>query len=114
MGIKEFFKKVIGEKKKYRDMMARVKALPEDYQFVYNKIQHYMWSFAAGDGYDMLEIQYDLIEIFEAGAAEGKGVLEITGEDVAAFCDGLLRNTKTYTEGWRENLNRDVRKKLGK
>ncbi|HAX53738.1 MAG TPA: hypothetical protein DCX82_17695, partial [Lachnospiraceae bacterium] len=28
--------------------------------------------------------------------AEGKSVLDITGEDVAAFCDELLRNAKTY------------------
>src|SRR5215210_7314250 len=28
-------------------MIGRVKALPEDYRFVYEKIQKYMWSFAA-------------------------------------------------------------------
>ena len=33
-------------------MMARVEALPEDYQFVFKKIQNYMWNFSAGrDGY---------------------------------------------------------------
>ena len=34
-------------------MMARVAALPEDYQFVFKKIQNYMWNFSAGnrDGY---------------------------------------------------------------
>ncbi|MGQ0517566.1 DUF1048 domain-containing protein, partial [Bacillus sp. D-CC] len=25
--------------------MARVEALPEDYQFVFKKIQNYMWNF---------------------------------------------------------------------
>ena len=62
----------------------------------------------------MMKIHYDLIELFEAGAAEGKPVLEITGEDVAAFCDELLRSTSTYTENWREALNRDIQKKLGR
>jgi DNA-binding ferritin-like protein (Dps family) len=73
-----------------------------------------MWMFTAGSGYDMMKIHYDLIDLFEAGAAEGKGVLEITGEDVAAFCEELLRNASTYTENWREALNRDILKKLGK
>jgi DNA-binding ferritin-like protein (Dps family) len=41
-------------------------------------------------------------------------VLEITGEDVAAFCDELLRHAKTYTENWREALNHDILKQLGK
>lgn len=109
----EILKKMAGDKKKYREMMARVKALPEDYQFVFDKIQGYMWKFAAGDGYDMLKIQYELIELFEAGAADSKPVLQVTGEDVAAFCDELLRNAKTYTEDWHEKLNRDILQKFG-
>lgn len=40
------------------------------------------------------------IDLFEEGAAEGKHV--------------LLRNAITYTENWREDLNRDILEKLGK
>lgn len=108
------FEKLVGDKKEYRQMMARAKALPEDYQFVYDRIQKYMWNYAAGDGYDMMKIHYDLIELFEQGAAEGRAVLDVTGEDVAAFADELLQNARTYTGGWREALNRDVMEKLGK
>ena len=107
-------KKIIAGKREYKQQMARVEALPEDYQYVFKKIQGHMWMFAAGSGYDMMKIHYDLIELFETGAAEGKPVLEITGEDVAAFCDELLRSASTYTENWRETLNRDIQKKLGK
>ncbi len=107
-------KKMIESKREYRQQMARVDALPEDYQYVFKKIQSHMWMFAAGSGFDMLKIHYDLIELFEAGAADGKRVLEITGEDVASFCDELLRSARTYTENWREALNRDIQKKFGK
>jgi DNA-binding ferritin-like protein (Dps family) len=107
-------KKMIESKREYKQQMARVEALPEDYQYVFKKIQGHMWMFAAGSGYDMMKIHYGLIELFEAGAADGKHVLEITGEDVAAFCDELLRSASTYTENWREALNRDILKKLGK
>lgn len=107
-------KKMVESKREYKQQMARVKALPEDYQYVFKKIQQHMWMFAAGAGYDMMKIHYDLIELFEEGAADGKHVLEITGEDVAAFCDELLRSAKTYTEDWRESLNRDILKKLGR
>jgi DNA-binding ferritin-like protein (Dps family) len=107
-------KKMIESKREYRQQMARVEALPKDYQYVFKKIQGHMWMFAAGSGYDMMEIHSGLIELFEAGAADGKHVLEITGEDVAAFCDELLCSARTYTEDWRESLNRDILKKLGK
>ena len=111
----EMFKKLIGDKKEYKMMMARVEALPEDYQFVFKKIQNYMWSFSAGgSGMDMLHMQYELIELFEAGAAEGRKVLEITGDDVASFADELVANAKTYVAKFREDLNQSIMKRLGK
>ncbi|WP_024620932.1 DUF1048 domain-containing protein [Metaclostridioides mangenotii] len=109
----DLLKKMIGDKREYKAMMARVEKFPKDYQFVYGKIQDYMWKFTAGDGYDMLQVQYELIDLFEAGASDGKKVLEITGEDVASFCDGLLENAKTYTANLRKNLNESIMKKLG-
>lgn len=105
-------KKMLEEKREYKQQMARIKALPEDYQYVYNKIQEHMWLFAAGSGYDMIEIQYGLIDLFEGGAAAGKSVLEITGDDVASFVDELLKSAKTYTENRRTKLNEDISKKL--
>lgn len=107
-------KKMTESKREYKQQMARVEALPEDYQFVFKKIQSHMWMFAAGSGYDMMEVHYGLIGLFEEGATAGKKVLEITGEDVAGFCDELLRSTKTYTEDWRTKLNDEICKKLGR
>jgi DNA-binding ferritin-like protein (Dps family) len=43
-----YFKYVRQEKRRYRQMEARAKALPEEFGFVYHKIQHYMWNFAGG------------------------------------------------------------------
>lgn len=110
----EMFKKLIGDKKEYKMMMTRVDALPKDYQFVFKKIQNYMWNFAAGNGMDMLHIQYELIDLFEAGAAEGRHVLDITGEDVASFADELVANAKTYVAKYREDLNQSIMDQLGK
>ena len=110
----EIFKKMIGDKKEYKMMMARVEALPKDYQFVFKKIQNYMWNFSSGNGMDMLHMQYELIDLFEAGAAEGRQVLEITGDDVASFADELVANAKTYMVKYREDLNQSIKERLGK
>ncbi|MBT9548153.1 MAG: DUF1048 domain-containing protein [Candidatus Sericytochromatia bacterium] len=70
--------------------MARVKALPQEYQIVYSEIQKYIFKaspFELSDGTDVLS---GIIGLFEEGAALGKNVLEITGNDVAAFCDALI------------------------
>ncbi|MDR0499831.1 MAG: DUF1048 domain-containing protein [Coriobacteriales bacterium] len=105
-------KKIVADKKEYRQQMQRVDALPEEYRFVFKQIQKHMWNFAGGDGMDMLKIHYDLIDLFESAAADGKRVLEVTGNDVAGFCDELLKNARTYTEDWRLKLNKSIHKKL--
>jgi DNA-binding ferritin-like protein (Dps family) len=104
---------MVKSKREYKQHMARVEALPDDYKYVFKKIQSHMWMFAAGSGYDMMKIHYSLIELFESGVARGKHVLEVTGEDVATFCEELLKSAETYTENWREKLNRDILKKVG-
>jgi DNA-binding ferritin-like protein (Dps family) len=87
--------------------------LPHDYLVVYNKIKRYLWS-GAGPIDSSIDIFKGLLELFEESAANGKRVLEVTGKDIAAFCDELVRGEKTYAESLREKLNRDIAKKLGK
>lgn len=109
----ESLKNIKKDKAEYRAYLARIEALPDDYKFVYSKITNYMWGLSGGgDGYDMIKLQADLLELFESGAANGKNVLQITGEDVAAFADELLKSVKTYTENWRDKLNREVKKQV--
>lgn len=110
-------RRMVREKRKFNQMQERAKALPEEYTYVYQKIQHYMWGNSwrySAVGMDLMPLFADLLDLFETGAAEGKRVLEITGEDVAAFCDELLQSTYTHTQNWREDLNRDITNKLGK
>lgn len=105
-------KKMIGDKKEYKNQLARIEALPEDYRFVFEKMQEYMWRFAGGDGSHMLKVQRELVELFEISAADNKHVLEITGEDVAGFCDELIRDTKKWTDKYGDKLNSKVMDKV--
>ena len=105
-------KKILESKRDYKQQMARVDALPEDYRYVYKKIQGHMWQFVSGAGYDMMKIHGDLLDLFEEGAAQGRPVLEITGEDVAGFCDELLRSARTCTDDQRQRFNRAILNKL--
>jgi DNA-binding ferritin-like protein (Dps family) len=109
-----FIKKILDDKKEYKQMMARVEALPGDYPEAYKKICNYMWSFSSGSGMDMLRIQYDLIDLFEEGATNGKDVLEVTGEDVTAFANGLIDQAKRWDDKLRSNLNKSILNRVSK
>ena len=94
----DFLKKIIGdlgEKKEWYAMEARAKALPHDYRVVYSEIKRYLWS-GAGPLNSSIGLFRGLLELFEEGVANNKPVLEITGKNVAAFCDELVRGEKTY------------------
>ena len=101
------------DKREYKKYLQRIEALPQEYRYVFEKATEYMWQFSGGgDGYDMVLLQADLLDLFEAGAAEQRPVFDLIGEDVTAFCDALLINAKTYTENARQKLNNDIAKKL--
>ena len=85
MGIGE----VLEGKRQWRAHMARVKALPADYRIVYEEVQKYLFKVGTVSltGGNLLS---EILDFFEGGAASGKGVMELIGPEVAAFCDGLI------------------------
>ncbi len=46
--------------------------------------------------------------MFEEAAANGRSVVDVTGKNVAAFCDEFTKDSHTYTDNWRDKLNSAV------
>lgn len=107
-------KDIIEGKKEWRAHMARVKELPQDYQIVYKEIQKYLFKVGPVELTDGIGLLSGIIDLFEEGASLGKGVLEVTGSDVAAFCDDLIKDSKTYTESYQESADQEVAKAMKK
>lgn len=110
----KFLKKIIGDKRAWKKLEARANALPRDYRVVYGEIKDYMWnlwrfSASAGNETESMATLEDLLVLFEEGARSGKRVLDVTGKDVAAFCDELFH----ATESWRNKLNAEIMRKVG-
>jgi DNA-binding ferritin-like protein (Dps family) len=95
---------IIEGKKQWRAHMARVKALPPDYQIVYKEIQRYLFKVGPIDLSDG-PVLSGIVDFFEEGVAAGKGVLELIGSDVAAFCDGLVKDSPTYADIYQESIS---------
>ncbi|MEO3745321.1 DUF1048 domain-containing protein [Plantactinospora sp. B5E13] len=100
MGIQD----IIEGKRQWRAHMARVGALPRDYQIVYREIQKYY--FKVGPvGLTDGSLLAGILDFFEEGVAAGKGVLNLIGNDVAAFCDGLVKDSRTYADIYQESIS---------
>ncbi|MFY1597760.1 DUF1048 domain-containing protein [Micromonospora sp. WMMD737] len=94
---------IIEGKKQWRAHVARVKALPPDYRIVYQEMQRYLFKVGPTDLLDG-GLLPGIVDFFEEGVAAGKGVLEVTGTDVAAFCDELIKDSRTYADVYQESL----------
>ncbi|MFB9279458.1 DUF1048 domain-containing protein [Cohnella cellulosilytica] len=105
---------IIEGKKEWRAHAARVKALPQDYQIVYKEIQKYFFKVGPVELTDGTGLLSGIVDLFEEGAALGKGVLDVTGTDVAFFCDELIRDSKTYADSYQESVNQEVNKAVKK
>ena len=100
MGIQD----IIEGKKQWRAHLARVKALPPDYQIVYREMQRYLFKVGPTDLADG-GLLPGIVDFFEEGVAAGKGVLELIGDDVAAFCDDLIKDSRTYADIYQESIS---------
>ena len=95
---------IVEGKKEWRAHVARVKALPKDYRIVYEEIQKYLFKVGPVEPVEGTSLLSGIMDLFEEGVASGKSVLEVTGSDVAAFCDDLIKGLKTYADIYQESL----------
>lgn len=95
----------LGEKKEYRKLKARAKALPEEYEKAYKEITHYIFTTS---GILTIEPLKALVDILEETAASGRHITDVTGPDVAAFADELVRGEKSYFDQQRKKLNKKI------
>lgn len=109
MGIRD----IIEGKRQWRAHVARVRALPPDYQIVYQEIQKYFFKIGPVELHEG-KLLPDLLDFFEEGAAAGKGVLELVGTDVATFSDELVKDSRTHADIYQESVGREAAKKAGK
>ncbi len=111
-------KDVLGDdikgKKEWRVHVARVKALPKDFQIVYKEIQKYLFKVGPVELTDGIDLLSGIIDLFEESVAFGKGIIEVTGSDVAAFCDNLIKDSKTYADIYKESVDQEVNKVMKK
>lgn len=101
----------LDEKKRFRANEKRAKSLPAEYRDAYENIRNYLWSTSGVESIDPL---VSLVDLLEEAAADGRKVVDITGSDVAAFADDLVKGERSYKDQQREKLNKNFADKKDK
>ncbi|MBD7996200.1 DUF1048 domain-containing protein [Arthrobacter sp. Sa2CUA1] len=93
-----------GDKRRWREYKARVKALPAPYRTSVEAFERYLTYFGAvSDGSIMMTMVEDLADLFERAAVDGTPIRAVVGEDPVEFAETFLRN---YSDGQWINKER--------
>ncbi len=95
---------------------ARARQLPSDYQTAWEAIQTNLWQHADFTGRNLMPILDGVLGLLEESAANSLSVQEVLGDDIEGFCSALAgsEGAKSFRDKWRDQLNRNVARRLGK
>ena len=102
--------------REYKAFEARAQALPADYRAAWEQIKGSLFPYGDFTGRNLMPILDGALGLLEEASAEGQGVHEVLGEDIPGFCAALAggEGARTYRDRWREQLNRNVARKLSR
>ncbi|SCF12302.1 DNA-binding ferritin-like protein (Dps family) [Micromonospora coriariae] len=95
---------------------ARAEALPADHKAAWQQIKSCLHPYAGFTGRNLTPVLDAALGLLEEAAADGQGAHEVLGDDIPGFCAALAggEGARTYRDRWREQLNRNVARKLGR
>ena len=113
-----FYEKITGSDmtKEMKAFELRAEKLPVDYQAAWEEIKTNLWPHSDFTGRNLIPILDGVLGLLEETAADGQSVQEVLGDDIKGFCSALAgeEGAKSYRDKWREQLNNNIAKKLGK
>ena len=102
--------------REWKAFEARAKALPTDYQAAWEEIKIHLFPHSDVTGRNLMPILDGALGLLEETASDGQSVHEALGDDIKGFCAALAgeEGARTYRDRWREQLNKNVARKLGR
>jgi DNA-binding ferritin-like protein (Dps family) len=100
-----YISKMIADKKRYREHVARIRRFPANYRTAIEALERYLMYFGGiTDGGLVATMLDDLGDLFEQSAADGTPIRAIVGADPVEFVEAFLTN---YSEGQWINKERE-------
>jgi DNA-binding ferritin-like protein (Dps family) len=100
--------------REWKAFEVRAEALPADYRAAWEQIKGHTFPHGDFTGRNLMPILDAALGLLEEAAADGQSVHEVLGDDIPGFCTALAggEGARTYRDRWRDQLNRNVARKL--
>lgn len=112
-----FLEKITGSDmtKEMNNFEKRSQALPTEYQTAWKEITNNLWIYGDFSGRNLMPILDSALELLEVTSADGQSIEEVLGHDIKGFCAALVgdEGARTFRNKWRDQLNKNVARKLG-
>jgi len=95
---------------------VRAETLPAEYRAAWGEVIVHLFPYGDFTGRNLMPILDGALGLLEEAAADGLDIHEVLGDDVKGFCAALAggEGARTYRDRWREQLNRNVARKLSR
>jgi DNA-binding ferritin-like protein (Dps family) len=102
--------------REWKALEARAGALPAGHRAAWEQVKAHLFPYGDFTGRNLMPIMDNALELLEETAADGQDIHEVLGGDIAGFCAALAdgEGARSYRDRWRDQLNRNVAKKLGR
>ena len=102
--------------REWKAFEARAAALPADHRIAWGQITVHLFPYGSFTGRNLMPILDGALGLLEQSAADGQSVNQVLGDDIPGFCAALAggEGARSYRDRWREQLNRNVARKLGR
>ncbi|EDY49662.1 DUF1048 domain-containing protein [Streptomyces clavuligerus] len=102
--------------REWKGFQARADALPDDHRAAWEQINAHLFPHADFTGRSLMPILDGVLGLLEETAADGRSAHEVLGDDLPGFCSALVggEGARSHRDRWREQLNRNVARKLGR
>lgn len=93
---------------------ARAAALPAEYEQAWQQVRSNLLPYSDFTGRNLTPILDGALGLLEESAAEELSIHEVLGDDIPGFCAALAggAGARNYRDKWRDQLNRNVARKL--
>lgn len=102
--------------REYKSFDARAEALPAEYRAAWDEMKIQFSPYSDFTGRNLMPILDGALGLLEETAADGQSVREAVGDDIKGFCAAIAggEGSTGFRDKWREQLNHNVAKKLGR